>query len=126
MPQNIKKILIGEDEKPMAKAMQLKLNSTGFDAKTAQNGEEVLNMMSDEDFDLVLLDLIMPKVDGFKVLEELNKRGNKTPIIVSSNLSSEEDKERAVKLGAKDYFIKSNTPISEVVNYAKKALGLEK
>jgi DNA-binding response OmpR family regulator len=118
-----KKILIGEDERPMAKALELKLNRSGFDAKAVNDGEEVLKALKEDKYDLLFLDLIMPKVDGFGVLEELKKRGEKVPVIILSNLSQTEDEKRAKELGAIDFFIKSNTPISEVVNHARDILG---
>ncbi len=67
-----KKILIGEDEKPMAKALELKLKSAGFDVKVAYNGEEILNLLKSEKFDLLFLDLVMPKIDGFGVFQAKN------------------------------------------------------
>lgn len=118
-----KKILIAEDEKPIARALQLKLTSVGFDVDLAEDGEVALKKMAQNTYDLVLLDLIMPKKDGFTVLTELKARGNKTPIIVSSNLSQEEDSRRAAALGAKDYFIKSDISIATVVEKIKKILG---
>lgn len=121
-----KKILIAEDEKPMAKALELKLKGCGFDAKAVFNGAEALAEMEKENYDLLLLDLMMPVKDGFGVLEELkNKPGNKTLVIVSSNLSQGEDIKRAKALGAVDYFVKSDTPISEVVNHIKTALKIQ-
>lgn len=69
-----KKILVAEDEKPMAKAMELKLSHSGFDVKTVFNGEEALAILAQENFDLIFIDLIMPKLDGFHVLEELKKK----------------------------------------------------
>jgi DNA-binding response OmpR family regulator len=119
-----KKILIAEDERPMARALELKLNGSGFNAKAVGNGEEALQTLEKEKFDLILLDLVMPKVDGFGVLEQLQAKGNTTPIIVLSNLSQEEDAKKAKELGAVDFFIKSDTPIIEIVKIAKKALKL--
>lgn len=119
-----KKILVAEDEKPMAKAMELKLSHSGFDVKTVFNGEEVLAIIEQEKFDLIFLDLIMPKLDGFHVLEELKKKNSTVPIVVLSNLGQEEDIRRAKELGAKDYFVKSDTPIADIVVYTKKALGV--
>ena len=121
----IKKILIGEDEKPMARALELKLQKSGFEAKAVFNGQEVLDELSKNKYDLVLLDLIMPIKDGFAVLEELNNKKNKTPIIVSSNLGQPEDVARAKKLGAINYFIKSDTTITEVIGFIKKALKIK-
>ncbi|MBT4277757.1 response regulator [Candidatus Falkowbacteria bacterium] len=123
MAKKVQKILIGEDEKPMARALELKLKSLGFEAKIAFNGEEVLQALQKEKFNLVLLDLMMPKVDGFSVLAKMQENKDKTPVIVASNLSQSEDLQKAKKLGAVDYFVKSDTPIAEVVVRVKKALN---
>lgn len=117
-----KKILIGEDEKAIAKALQLKLSSSGYEVKNAFDGEQVIDFVEKEQFDLILLDLIMPKLDGFGTLAKLKEKGNKTPVIILSNLSQEEDEKKAKELGAKDFFIKSNTPLSEIVDHVKAAL----
>lgn len=119
----MKKILVVEDEKPIAKAMELKLNGSGFEAKVAFNGKEALELLKKEKFDLVILDLIMPEMDGFETLVEIKKRGIKTKVIVSSNLSQEEDFKKSKQLGAVDFFIKSDTPISEIVENIKKYLN---
>lgn len=118
-----KKILIAEDEKPMAKAMQLKLVSEGFEVSIAGNGKQALEKLAKEKFDLLILDLVMPVKDGFVVLEELKKSKRKMPVIVASNLSQEDDVKRAKSLGARDFFVKSDTPISGVVERVKAALG---
>lgn len=118
----LKKILIVEDEKPIAKAMELKLNNSGFNAKAVGNGEEALTTMESESFDLLIVDLVMPKMDGFGLLEALKEKGNIVPVIVSSNLSQDEDFEKAKEMGAIDYFIKSNTPISKIVEYVQRIL----
>lgn len=122
--ENKKKILIIEDEHPMAHALELKLKKEGFDAKTAPNGEIGLEMLENGNFDLALLDLVMPEKDGFYVLEKAREKGLSTKIIVASNLSQDEDKERAENMGAVDYFVKSNTPILEIVEKVKKALNI--
>ncbi|MEK7121932.1 MAG: response regulator, partial [Patescibacteria group bacterium] len=73
-------------------------------------------------FDLVLLDLLMPKKDGFEVLKEVmnNPELKNLPIIVLSNLGGDEDIKKALALGAKDYFVKTQHPMSEIVEKAKK------
>lgn len=116
-------ILIVDDEKPMARALELKLGKLGFKTKTAFNGEEALKILEKEKFDLILTDLVMPKVDGFGILEALKSKKDKTPVIVSSNLGQEEDLKRAKALGAKDYFVKSDTPITKVIEHIEKVLG---
>ena len=110
-----KKILIIEDEKPVARALELKLAHAGFEAMSASNGEEGLVMIEKDTFVLILLDLVMPKMDGFSVLEALKQKGIKTPVMILSNLSQEDDEKRAKALGAKEFFIKSNTPIATIV-----------
>jgi DNA-binding response OmpR family regulator len=119
------KILIVEDEKPIARALELKLSREGFQTKIVLDGAEALNSLSEENFDVVLLDLVMPKMDGFKVLEEMNKRNIKTKTIVLSNLSQKEDLIKAKEeLGAYDYFVKSDISISDIVKYLKDILKI--
>lgn len=117
-----KKILIGEDERPIARALELKLISSGFDVEVANNGNEVIKAVKSSKFNLIFLDLVMPEKDGFEVLSDLKKMKNKTPVIVLSNLSQEEDERRVLKLGAKKFFIKSNTELSKIVEEVKKIL----
>ena len=116
------KILVAEDEKPMAKALELKLTSVGFEVEVAFDGEEAIKKIKDNKYDLILLDLVMPKVDGFEVLKEIQKLKLATPVIVSSNLSQEEDRKKAKDLGAKDYFVKSDTTLNELVEKVKQNL----
>jgi DNA-binding response OmpR family regulator len=117
-----KKVLIIEDEKPMAHALELKLSNAGFETCVAGNGEEGLAALKKQKCDVVLLDLIMPKMDGFSVLRQLQKDENPTPIIVLSNLGQEDDQKRSIKLGAKGFFIKSNMGIAEIVDAVKEFL----
>ena len=122
MPES-KKILIAEDEKPMARAMQMKLQKAGFEALTVHDGAAAVEAATQTAYDLILLDLIMPKKDGFTVLEELQKAGNKAPIFVLTNLSQPEDNARTQALGAKQFIVKSNTPILEIVEMIQKELA---
>ena len=112
-----KKILIVEDEKSLADMLALSLKISGFEVKNAYNGDEAIEILKNEIFDLVMLDLVMPKKDGFTVLADMNATKIKTPVIVSSNLFQGEDVKRAKELGARDFFIKSNTAITDVVDY---------
>lgn len=123
MTDKPKKVLVAEDEKPIAKAMELKLKHSGFEPTIAIDGEEALKILKTEKFDIIVIDLMMPKVDGFGVLEGVKKMGIKTPIIVSSNLSQKEDFKKAKELGAVDYFVKSNTPITNLLDNIKKILA---
>jgi DNA-binding response OmpR family regulator len=117
-----RKILIVEDERPMANALKAKLTHEGFVAKVTSNGQEALAILKDQQFDLIMLDLIMPQADGWSVLEHLNEQGNTTPVIVATNLSQDKDEKRARALGAKDFLVKSNVPITEIVKRIKKLL----
>ena len=121
---NGKKILIIEDEVAMAKVLELKLTRAGFTARAVFDGEQAIQVLGKDVFDLILLDLVMPKVDGFGVLTWLKTHGVKTPVIITSNLSQDVDAKRSRELGAIDYFIKSDISIAEVVERVKKALHL--
>lgn len=108
-------ILIAEDDKSMSKALELKLKKSGFNVSVAYDGEEAIKKISESKFSLILLDLIMPKLDGFSVLEEIKAKKISSKVIVTSNLSQEEDVKRAKELGAVDYLVKSDTTIKEIV-----------
>lgn len=115
-----KKVLIVEDEKPLAHALQLKLEHDGCTAVIAKNGQECLQLIEEQEFDVVLLDLMMPVLDGFQVLEQLQSKSKKPTVFVLSNLSQGEDEQRVIGLGAKKYFIKSDTPLSMIVEEVHK------
>jgi DNA-binding response OmpR family regulator len=115
-----KKILIIEDETAMAHALQSKLIRAGFEAEVVYNGQDGLALIQKDGYRLILLDLIMPIMDGFSVLEKIKEKKIKTPVIVLSNLSQDEDEKRAKALGAKAFFIKSNTSIATIVEQVKK------
>jgi DNA-binding response OmpR family regulator len=118
----IKRILLAEDEKPMAKALKYKLDKGGYQTTAVNNGKKAIESLAKEKYDLLILDLVMPEVDGFMVLKELNRTHNPIPVIVASNLGQEKDVQEARKLGAKDYLIKSDTQLSEIVAKVKKYL----
>ena len=85
--KSIKQILIVEDDRPMARALELKLNNSGFAAKAVNDGEEALMELEKNKYDLMLLDLVMPKLDGFGVMSALRTKKIKIPIIRWSGLS---------------------------------------
>lgn len=115
----MQRILVVEDERAIAKALELKLVHSGFEVKTATNGEEAMLEIKKNKFNLILLDLVLPVLDGFKVLSEIKESHLSIPIIVLTNLSQEEDRKRALSLGAKDFFVKSDTPIANIVSRVK-------
>ncbi|HKU18846.1 MAG TPA: response regulator [Candidatus Saccharimonadales bacterium] len=115
-----KKVLIVEDEKPLAHALQLKLEHEGFIVTSASDGQECLNLLQQQPFDVILLDLIMPVMDGFQVLERLKGLSQAPAVFVLSNLSQQEDEQRVLQLGARKFFIKSDTPLTTIVEEVKK------
>lgn len=120
---NKKKILIAEDEKPMARAFELKLNASGFDAHAVFDGESALGELQKGAYDLLLLDVVMPKLDGYGVLLGMKEKGITTPTIIATNLSQSEDLERMKAFdNVADYLIKSETSISGILERVKKVL----
>ena len=113
------KILLVEDEKAISRALEMKLKSEGYEVVPAYDGEEAVLKFSEGGVDLVLLDLIIPKKDGFGVLADIRGKDKKVPVIISSNLSQQNDLDKAKELGANDYFIKSDTSIAQVVENIK-------
>jgi len=117
-----KHILIVEDERPLAHALELKMTHEGYDTHVASTGEEGLKEAATGKYDLILLDLILPGMDGFTILKELKNKKAKTVVLVLSNLGQDEDRKRALDYGVKDYLVKSNVPLADIVKVVKAAL----
>ncbi|MBI3671632.1 response regulator [Candidatus Azambacteria bacterium] len=117
-----KSILVVEDEKPIAKALQITLSGEGYDVDIASDGIEALDAMDKKMYDLILLDILMPKMDGFTVLDNMRKRDIKTSVIMLSNLSQDEDMKKAKDFGSKGYLVKSDMSIEDIVSEAKKII----
>lgn len=120
----MKKVLIVEDDSPMARALTLKLGDAGLDSVSAGNGHEALEVLEKETVDLILLDILMPKMNGLKFLEELAKRDITIPVIVTSNLSHEDDIKEAKRLGAVEYFVKADVSLNKIVEKTQEILGV--
>jgi len=121
MTNATKTILVIEDERPLSHALELKLQHEGFTVTVASNGREGLELIDTHNYDVILLDLIMPEVDGFQVLEHLQKKGKTPTVFVLSNLSQQEDEQRVLALGAKKFFIKSETSLTTIVDEVRQA-----
>ncbi len=117
-----KRILIVEDERPLAHALELKMTHEGYETHVASTGEEGLREALTGKYALILLDLILPGIDGFAILKELKNKNTHMTVIVLSNLGQDEDRKKAAELGAKEYLIKANVPLSDIVKVVKAAL----
>lgn len=104
-----KKVLIIDDDAFIRKMFSRVISENGFEIATAKNGNQAIDMLKKDDYDLILLDLVMPDGDGFGFLERLQEKSIKTPVFVISNLGDLPDKELAMKLGAKEYFEKATS-----------------
>lgn len=114
MPNNI---LIVEDDKFLRELIAQKLSKEGFNISEAVDGEEGIKKIKEEKPQLVLLDLILPGIDGFEVLSRMKEDPiiSSTPVIILSNLGQKEDVEKGLKLGAVDYLIKAHFTPGEII-----------
>lgn len=120
-PKFKSKILLVEDDKMLADMYITKFSKEGMSVMRAEDGAEGLAMAKKEKPDMILLDIIMPKLDGFAVLRELKKDKDmeKSHILLLTNLGQSEDVEKGRELGADDYFIKANHTPAEIVEKVK-------
>ncbi len=125
-PGSTKKILLVEDDDALASVYQTRLEAEGFNLKRVPNGEDALAAALNYKPDLILLDVMMPKVSGFDVLDILRNTPETTnvKIIMLTALSQDSDKERALSLGVDDYLVKSQVVIADVVEKIKVHLGV--
>jgi len=121
----MKKILFIEDESALQKTLGDTLKNEGYEVINALDGEIGLNLAKTQKPNLILLDLILPKMDGFEILEKLTQEEEtkNIPVIVLTNLERMEDVNKAIELGAKTYLIKANYTLQEVVGKIKKAIS---
>lgn len=124
MHQKKQKILMIEEDPFLRKIYRNKFLKSGFDFIEATNGVEGLSKAFSERPDLILLDIILPRKNGFDVLIDLKKNPDTRdiPIIILSNLSQEADIKRGLSLGARDYLVKTEASYTEVVNKVKECL----
>lgn len=123
-----RKILLVEDDTALASVYRSRLELEGFDVCEANNGEDALPLAVSEHPDLILLDVMMPKISGFDVLDILRNTPETTNIrvIMLTALSQPKDKERAEQLGVDDYLVKSQVVIGDVVERVRYHLGMSK
>ena len=118
------KILIAEDDQFILKAMTTKLSKEGYEVKIAVDGVQLMDILKSYIPDLIILDLLMPKKDGFEVLKEVKgvQRLKNIPILIASNLGQENDIQQVLALGATDYLIKSEFTLESLVQKIKNIL----
>ena len=124
MPETSRRILLAEDDRLLRKAAEATLKRKGFTVFTAEDGEEAFRVAKAELPDLVLLDLIMPKRQGFDVLRDLKgcPETARIPVIVLSNLGQERDIQQAMEYGAVAYYVKANLSLEGLVKRVEEAL----
>lgn len=120
-----KRILFIEDESALQKTFNDTLTKEGYEVISALDGEIGFRLAKTKNPDLILLDLILPKMSGFEVLENLKKDETTAgiPVIVLTNLEGIKEVDKAIELGAKAYLVKAQYDLEEVVDKIKKALG---
>lgn len=117
-------ILIVEDDKFLRELIAQKLVKENYEVSEAIDGEEGIKKIKEEKPDLILLDLILPGIDGFEVLSKMKEDPNlsSVPVIILSNLGQKEDVEKGLKLGAIDYLIKAHFTPGEIIEKIRKVL----
>ena len=122
-----KKILLVEDDTALSAVYRSRLEMEGFDVREANNGEDALSATVEYRPDLILLDVMMPKISGFDVLDILRNTPEtaNVRIIMLTALSQPKDRERAESLGVDDYLVKSQVVIGDVVARVKHHLGVQ-
>ncbi|MDO8604633.1 MAG: response regulator [bacterium] len=117
----MKKVLIVEDDEHISKVYEIKFAKEGIASCLVRSGEEAIPKIISERPDLILLDIMLPKKDGFSVLEDLQKNPDiaNIPVVVLSNLGQQVDQDRALALGAKEYLVKVDYPIQEIIDKVK-------
>ena len=124
MNEETRRILVAEDDRFLRKAAEMALKRRGYTVLTAADGEEALRAARSVLPDLILLDLIMPKLNGFDVLQALKKDAPTAhiPVIVLSNLGQDRDVQQAMDAGAAAYFIKTDLSVQALVQRVEDAL----
>lgn len=126
-PKKKAKVLIVDDDAFLAGIYATKLELEGFEVASARDGEEGVKVALEEKPDLILLDVLMPKLDGFEVLKRLKSEETTKdiPVIMLTNLGQKEDVEKGISEGAVDYLIKAHFVPAEAVAKIKKVLKME-
>ncbi len=125
MPEELKRIMVIEDDKFLSSLMKVRLEKEGFIVIQAFDGEEAVELLKTDRPDLVVLDLIMPKVTGFEVLQAISMTPGleRTPVIILSNLAQDSDIQKAKEFGARGYFVKVKISVEDIIKKIKTLAG---
>ncbi len=120
-----KRVLIVEDDALLSEVLIKTFSKGGFNVISLKEGSRVVEIAEKKEPDIILLDLIIPGLDGFGVLKKLkaNKNTKKIPVVVISNLDNVADIKSAKVLGAEEYFIKANTKLEKILKFAQYKVG---
>ncbi len=120
-----KKILVVEDEATLQKALVEVLEQSGYEALSAMDGERGLQLAKEENPDLILLDIILPKMDGFEVLKALKEdpKAANIPVIILTNLGDVSSVQQALELGANSYLVKADFHLNDVIEKVERTLA---
>lgn len=118
------KILLVEDDQMIVELYKLKLEESGFEVTVTEKGSEALEIAKKDQPDLILLDIILPEIDGFAILQTLKAESGtkKIPVLLLTNLSQESDQQKGTQLGADGYFVKAQHTPSDILTEIKKLI----
>ncbi len=125
--QSKKTVLIVEDDVFLQKAYDIKFKKEGIELLIASDGDEALTYLAKDPPDLVLLDIMLPGISGFDVLRQIrsNEKWKSVPVVILSNLGQAEDIEKGKNLGVKEYIIKANSKINDVIKLIRSYLDVK-
>ena len=115
MAQTPNHLLVVEDEKPISRVLNIKLEQKGYNVTVVRNGKDALRTFEEERVDGVLLDLILPEQDGFETLKQIREQDQNVPVVILSNLGQPEDRERVEKYGIEKYYVKADISLHTLV-----------
>lgn len=115
-------ILVAEDDAVLRSLYEKKFSMAGYDVRSAADGEEAIKRIDEKAPDVLLLDIHMPKVDGFEVMRHYPRQNRTFPIVLLTNFGEAEFKLKALELGADDYFVKKDMTIRSLIEMTKKLL----
>jgi two-component system alkaline phosphatase synthesis response regulator PhoP len=120
-----KKILVVEDDKDFLFILQTNFSNEGFSVLAAKDGKEGLDLVGKEKPDLIILDILMPNMDGIEMAKQMKEKGINIPIIFLTNVSDTDRISKAEQIVPSDYIIKSDMSVDKIVAHVKKKLGIE-